>query len=351
MMKNPKTLFTFFGVAVLGPASAAELVYEPFDYTAAAPLSLLEGGTGWGAPWTDDISSGAISSSGMSYTDTLGNALSVSGLGLETTGSITTRNFRSVAAGVLTDVWISFLYQLPATNSLFEGITFYRGGTALFSISNPSIDASATISLGNSVANSSVSTQKGSFGTTHFVVLHLTEAGGSGGADKVEAFIDPVFAANPSQPDATILAANFDFDTVRIAGQNGATLFVDELRIGDTFADVSPHTPGADPDSDGDGLSDGEETVLGLDPLTSDAALIAAIQDHPDYFGLYDTAGILALDEGGVILPQTGNDPVGFTFEVQHSTNLLAWPVLETFTRSVALPGSKDFLRVTFDTP
>jgi hypothetical protein len=350
MMKKPASLL-LLGLAALAPAQAAELVYEPFDYSAAAAITTLDGGTGWGTAWTQDGSSGVVSTAGMSYTDSLGNVLAVSGLGMETTGTTTTRNFRSVGTGQLTDVWISFLYQLPASNSLFEGITFYRGATALFAISNPSIDTSAAIVLGNSVTGGSASTFKGGFGTTHFVVLHLIEGGGTSGADKVEAFIDPVFSGNPSQPDASVQAANFDFDTIRIAGQNGAPLFIDEFRIGETFADVSPHTPGADPDSDGDGLSDGEETVLGLDPFLSNTALIAAIQAHPDYFGLYDSTSILELTDGGVVLPQTGNDPVGFTFEVQHSTNLSAWPPLETFTRSVALPGGKNFLRVTLATP
>jgi hypothetical protein len=350
-MKNPTLHLSILGIATSAHLQAAGLVYEPFDYTAAAAITSLDGGSGWDAGWTQDGASGVVSAAGMTYTDTLGSALTVSGLGMATTGTETTRNFRTVSTGPLTDVWISFLYQIPASNSLFEGITFYRGSTALFAISNASIDTSATITLGNSVTGGSASTQKGVFGATHFVVLHLSEGGGTSGADKVEAFIDPAFAANPSQPDATTQAANFDFDTVRIAGQNGATLLIDELRIGETFADVCPHVPGADPDSDGDGLSDGQETVLGLDPFLSNAALIAAIQAHPDYFDLYDSTGILELSDGGIILPQTGTDPVGFTFEVQRSTNLSTWPPLETFTRSVALPGGKNFLRVTLDTP
>lgn len=348
-MKNPIFTLAPLALLTLSRAWAAELVYEPFDYTAAAGVTSLAGGSGWNAAWTQDGSSGVISSAGMTYTDSLGNVLTVSGLGMETTGSATTRNFRTVSGGPLTDVWISFLYRLPASNSLFEGVSFYRGSTALFSISNTSVDTSSSITLGNSVTPANVNTLKGVFGTTHLVVLHLTEGGTS--PDKVEAFIDPPFAAIPSQPDGTIQAANFNFDTVRIAGQNGATLFVDEFRVGSTFADVTPHTPGGDPDTDGDGLTDGQETVLGLDPFVSNAALVAAIKANPGYFGLYNSAGMLQLTNGGVVLPQTGNDPVGFTFEVQHSTNLSTWPPLETFTRSVVLPGGKNFLRVTLDTP
>ena len=76
-----------------------------------------------------------------------------------------------------------------------------------------------------------------------------------------------------------------------------------------------------------------------------------AIQANPSYFGLYNSTTILGLGNGGIVLPKNGSDPVGFTFEVQRSTNMVDWPALETFTRSVPLPGSKNFLRVTFDTP
>lgn len=338
-------------LATLLPLHAAELVYEGFNYPAAAVVTAQEGGSGWNAGWTQDGESGVVSAGGLSFTDSLGNVLNVSGLGMETTSTATARNFRTVAAGPLTDVWISFLYHLPASNSLFEGISFYRGTAVQFAISNPSVDTSSTITLGNPVSGPNVSTHKGSFGITHFVVLHLIEGGGTSGTDKVEAFIDPAFSATPSQPDASLQSANLDFDAIRIAGQNGATLFIDEFRIGASFSDVSPHASGGAIDTDNDGLSDNQETVLGLDPLVSNAALIAGIQANPSYFGLYNSTTILALGNGGIVVPKSGVDTAGFTFEVQRSTNLTDWPVLETFTRSVPLPGNKSFLRVTFDTP
>lgn len=337
--------------ATLLPLQAAELVYEGFDYPAAAAITTQEGGAGWNAGWTQDGESGVVSAAGMTYTDSLGNLLNVSGLGMETTGPATTRNFRTVSSGPLTDVWISFLYQLPASNSLFEGITFYRGTAAQFAISNTSVDPSSTITLGNSVSGANASTHKGVFGNTHFVVLHLIEGGGTAGMDKVVAFIDPPLSAVPSLPDASVQSANLDFDTIRIAGQNGATLLIDELRIGASFAAISPHTSDGDVDTDHDGLSDNQEIVLGLDPFVSNAALITAIRANPAYFGLFDSTTILSQGKGGIVLPKNANEPVGFTFEVQRSTNLTDWPVLETFTRSVPLPDGKNFLRVTFDTP
>ena len=336
-------------IAIPAHVRASELVYEPFNYTAAENLTSQVGGSGWADGWTQDGQSSVIGTDGLTYTDAIGNILNFAGKTAATTGTATTRNFRAIANGPLTDVWISFLYQLPASNLKFEGLSFYRGSQALFAISSSSVDPSAAISLGNTLAGGGVSTQKGSFGVTHFVVLHLTEGAGAGGTDRVEAFIDPLLAGVPSLPDGTIYASNFDFDAIRLAGQDGSTLWVDEFRIGYTFNDVSPHLAVAPSDGDGDGLTDAEEAVLGLDPGHSDAALIAAIQSHPDYFGLYDSTGMLGLGQGGVVLAQTANNPVNFIFEVQHSVNLTAWPAFETYSRNVELPDGKNFLRVTLD--
>ena len=347
MMKQTHLILA--GLALAASAPAAELAYEPFAYTAAAALTDQEGGSGWDFAWTQDGEPCVVAAEGMAYTDASAKVLTVSGLAAETTGTATTRNFRTLAGGTpVDDVWVSFLYRLPVTNNKFEGLSFYRGSTSLFSISNPSTTATSNIfvTIG---AGAGTSTNKGSFGTTHLIVLHLEDGAGSGGADKVSVYIDPLLTGNPSVADATAQGSNLEFNAIRLAGQDGATLFVDEFRIGASYADVTPHTAGADPDSDGDGLSDAQEAVLGLDPQVSNTALIAAIQAHPDYFDLYTAAGILAQANGGVILQKSGNNPLSFTFEVQQSDNLTAWPALETITREITLPSDKQFLRVTLE--
>ncbi|WP_193210437.1 hypothetical protein [Luteolibacter marinus] len=324
--------------------SAAELAYESFDYSASADVTGESGGTGWSAGWTQDGESCVVRSEGLGYTDGNGNVLNTAGFSLDTTNVATTRSFRDVD-GLKSDVWISFLYHLPGSNSKFEGVSFYRGATSVFGISNSSANTGPTMAL--NVGNGSITMSKGQFGVTHFVVLKVSSGTGSGGNDQVEAFIDPVLTGVPSFPDGVVSLADFDFDRVRIAGQDGSPLFVDELRIGPTYADVSPHAAAGGDDSDGDGLTDAQEAVLGLDPGVSDASLIAAIQAHPEYFGLFSDAGMLALGKGGVVLPKSGEGPVGFTFEVQHSGDLSAWPVLETYNRSVELPADRNYLRVT----
>jgi len=328
---------------------AAQLVYEPFNYAAGTILTSQTGGSGWTASWTQDGQPCVTGADGLSYVDGSGKILNVSGQRADTTGTATTRNFRTVAGGPLTGVWISFLYHLPVSNSKFEGISFYRGSTSLFSVNSPTSDSTARISLVNNPTGGGVNTQKGTFGTTHFIALHLIEAGGAGGADRLEAFIDHLLAVGPTTADATLDYSNFDFDTIRVAGQDGATLMFDEFRVGNSYADVAPHT--ATDDGDGDGLTNAQEAVLGLNPAVSDAGLIAAIRSHPDYFGLHHAAEILTLSRGGLLLPQSGNAPVSLTLEVQHSPDLTNWSGLQTYTRNVVPPAGKNFVRVNIETP
>lgn len=325
---------------------AAQISAKAFDYTPASQLTGLAGGSGWAGVWSQDGESAVTGGTGLSFTDSSGNVLDVSGLAVDTAGTATTRSVREFSSSH-NNVWISMLFRLPAANSKFEGVTFARGAQQVFTISNPSNTTGPGISLVNNLAGGgTVATGQGAFGQTQLVVLKLTKGGGTGGADRVEAFINPVLTETPSVPAATINGANFDFDRVRIAGQDGSSLLVDELRVGDTYGDVTPHAA-ADNDSDNDGLTDSQELFLGTDPFVSDAALVAGIQAHPDWFNLLTASQILAQDNGGVVLKQTAGNPVNLIFEVQQTEDLTLWQTLETFTRQIELPSGKSFLRVS----
>lgn len=350
-MKSPLPAL-LAGLGVLTCAQAAPLFHEPFAYPAASSLTGLTGGTGWPGAWLVDGGSVSVTSAGLQYSDPAGNILTVSGLAANTAGTATTRSLRDLGSPDLNNVWISFLYQLPSSNSKFEGVSFYRATQQVFTVSNPSTTTTPAVYLTNNlVGGTGVNTGQGVFGQTHLVVLKLTKTGGAGGVDRVEAFIDPGLASTPSAPNATIDGANFDFNRVRIAGQDGSALLVDELRIGASFAEVTPHVFSGDLDADGDGLSSEQEAILGLNPNISDASLIAGIQAHPDWFGLYTASGILELANGGVILPRDASNPVSLIFEVQQSEDLVNWDMLETFSRRIELPAGKNFLRLRIETP
>lgn len=344
-MKNPY----FWLTAALASLScdAAQISQESFNYAAGSSLTPQAAGSGWLDAWYNDGNPVVTGAAGLGFTDALGNILNATGLSADTTGTATTRSLRVINSGLLNNVWISFLYQLPTSNNKFEGVSFYRGTQQAFSISNPTTTATAAIYLTNNLNGGTISTQRGTFGVTHLVVLKLIKGGGASGTDRVEAFIDPILSENPSSPSATIDGANFDFDRMRLAGQDGSTLLVDELRVGQNFSDVTPHTAAPDDDADDDGLTDAQEAVLGLDPAVSDAALVAGIKAHAEWFGLYTASAMLELGKGGVMIPQTSSDPVKLIFEVQHSQNLTRWDTLETYNREVELPSGKNYLRVT----
>lgn len=329
--------------ALAVPCGAALLIDEPFDYSSGI-LTGGAGGAGWSEAWTQDGESCVVVTNQLGYFDSAFNALSVSGQSLTTTGSATTKNFRYVSNGPLNDVWISFLFRLPASNSLYEGINFYRGSTSIFAISNSSTttDPNITLNKGTPGYDSGI----GEFGKTYFIVLHLTANGATDGNDLLELYVDPLLSGPVGDPVISISGADLSFDRLRIAGQNGATLEVDELRIGETFSDIAPYTTDSQyQDPDGDGLTNAQEAELGLNPGVSDAALIAAIQEHPDYFGLFNQDGILNLVDHGLVI-EGGEDSAELIFEIQQSSDLFWWQNYETVHRSMELLPGKNFLRL-----
>ncbi len=156
------------------------------------------------------------------------------------------------------------------------------------------------------------------------------------------------YAKLASDPDYVLIASgalnstNSSFLTVGIGGGAIAADF--------SNFELSKLSSSTGDDADDDGLTDAQEAVLGLNPGVSDAALIAAIRNNPEFFGLHDAAGMLALGGGGVMLPQTGGDPVNLTLEVQYSADLTRWYGLQTYNRDVELPVGKNFLRLRIET-
>lgn len=84
-------------------------------------------------------------------------------------------------------------------------------------------------------------------GTTHLFVAQIEFGAGAGGEDHVNFYIDPT--PGLSAPDvAAALSADTtrsaSFDRVRIQSGNGqAPVNFDEVRIGTTFASVTPAVP------------------------------------------------------------------------------------------------------------
>ena len=341
-------IWIIMALGACGFASGAMLYHEPFDYP-AADLTGNNGGAGWTGAWTDSGNPVVVSTSGLTYSDPAGRILNVSGGSANSAdgGASTTISLRDFSSS-LNNVWISFLYQLPATNNKFEGVSFYRASQQVFSVSNPSTTTNAAIYLTNNLfANNGVNTGIGVFGQTHFVVLKLTKSGGTGGADRIQMFIDPVLTVAPSSPAASIDGTNFDIDRVRIAGQNGGSLLVDEIRVGAIWEDVSAHFTPPSLDSDFDGLTDARETTLGLDPNVSNVALIAAVRANASWFSLHAPAEITDMSIGGLNILQYAPGEMEYSFNLRDRFGNLS----EFIYGSLTTPPARRFLRLEIEGP
>ncbi len=330
------------------PAEGGLLIHDSFDYPAGDLAGT--GGSGWTGPWEGSNPVAAISS-GLTYADMIGNTLATSGAALDTGDgdAVTTISSRETGArnGGL---WISVLIQPQNSSGDFVGVSFYQGGLAnadaRFAIEHAGGKNLRLTRRGGGTAHSEP--YQTTIGETVLAVIHLVPGGGGGdpALDRIDVFFDPVLGEEPGFPHASLEIGGLQFDRVRIAAQNGRSSLVDELRVGDTYADVTPYTPAADPDHDGDGLTDSQEAELGLDPFFPDTQFIAAVKANPALFGLHSRDEILDLKLRRPVISVSGAS-VGYSLDLARRDGA----VLETIQAPVPSPPSRLFLRLYLDTP
>ena len=192
-------------------------------------------GTGWTGNWSG------------SYT--LGGASLDSGNGLVTSGGSSTGGayFNSNPGGEPTrlittpattgDVWVSWLQESNPNNGDLGQLRFQSGGNMqfvigqhfdsnIFKIYNPDVDGAVT--------NSGVAISGTQFVTVRFNL----------DSKAVSLWINPTGLGTGLTPSSAAAASTapggaFSFDTLKFTSQT-ATFNVDEVRVGTTWADVSP---------------------------------------------------------------------------------------------------------------
>lgn len=253
----------------LARTGAATLVYESFDYTAGSELLGQSGGTGFGSyTWSDSSAPGnrdTISSGSLSYGSlpTAGNsALAVSPTNATT--SNVRRRFSDIPGTAGTTTWVSFLFALkqtaaPLTTGDYATLavsaftlpgalgTVHFGifekpdgepGEKVFGIGSTQITA-AGLSEVPLVAQQ-----------TYFLVARIDWNAGSNPED-IYLYVNPTIGGSePSGASASasikIGAGSTADGTNRLAslglyaGEIGPEWAYDEIRIGSTFADVTP---------------------------------------------------------------------------------------------------------------
>lgn len=305
-------------------ARAALLAYEPFTNAPGSAILGSGGGTGFSQVWQTNGSGGVATNLafGLGYTDSSNNVLVVAGNAAFFQG-LTTANTsmqpcrlfdfsRGTNAAEASTTWISFLVVRQGPTGTLAGNPYGRGANVCHDLSsnqklavgNSSAATTNTVGLipaGNSANLKSSTNTFG--GCTNFVVVRIDHV--SGANDSAWLFVNPNLAAEPSTNSANASSlGGFDFSFNRLRVFSGghssttqpyAELIVDEYRVGETYADVTPHTG----------------------PTPSGPIVINRV----------------TLSGANVVLAGTGG-PAGGTFLVLTSTNCLVassnWPAVVT---------------------
>jgi hypothetical protein len=250
--------------------SAALIIYEGFDYAVGTNVRTQTGGSGWSGAWTDTANANATetaTSPGLTY-----GSLEVLGNKLTSTGQQNNASANGTSAFLLRDtaqsfgtdgtsVWLSFISQRTGSKS--------NGGTAqplnyqrVFSLSlfTGTTEQASVGELSNDPAdvwalNSDLTTFAPSAHTTtpldtqSFLLVRLDFIAGVS-TDKAYLWVNPDLSLGEPAlgTEAATITDELSFNRIRLTvggSQNtGATAtasgLFDEIRVGDTFADVTP---------------------------------------------------------------------------------------------------------------
>ncbi len=267
---NPRTYFplglaALAAVSVVGVAPAQVVAYDPFNQTFPSYPFQLNGSasSGGGAVWPGGSTNtwgpafgsngGSVVSGSLAY-----GPLQVGGNSAVFTwfspqnGSL--RSLVSSRGGAPADMWLSFLMAGTAAGN--QGLSLYFGGS--FGNENLWLGTPGGSTYGFRVGPAAaadstthtVSTAVAATGATHFLAAHLVLSGPTTADNSVTLYVDPDFASlgtgtAPTGGSSVSFSGlfSFPFEQVTLENRSGVsndTVRFDEIRIGSTWADVSP---------------------------------------------------------------------------------------------------------------
>jgi len=247
------TAAMFLAAVASTPAHAVLLAYDGFNYTVGAQLQGLNGGSGWSGAWQANVAptnSGSVVS-GLSYTDTDGRQLQVSGGAAATDANVffsqlTRATTESFGAGGTT-TWVSFLVRNASftTGLGYAAATLGQG----YTFGSPAMVGGLVTSLSGTVGF--VAPFYGSGGpqtlatvaanAVTLVALRFDFAAASGN-DALSLWLNPKLTGSAGVPDASASLANYAsiISGLTLVHGDNRTFTYDEIRIGQSFADVTP---------------------------------------------------------------------------------------------------------------
>ena len=359
MKTNLKTIVGLLGavfcLATLTNTGHASLIpYEPFNYTTSIPNGTASTASGFTGNWTCGTTPSIAA--GMTYA-----ALPTANGSLSSTSG---RQFVTFASSLSSGTkWVSFLFNQAGNNGGNHcGVYFLNGGTGLFfgyglnpvTATTGALRPGSILTTGTAVANATslASSFTGTYGTTPYLVAIKIDFNTSGANDTVTIYINPT--ANSATPvvAATYTVTNFDVGTITGIGfQNpggGFAIKADEIRVGDSYADVvggsggpSPIAPVITGVAPGTGLTNGGTVVT-----ITGSNFLAGVTVK---FGPNPGTGILLNNSSNITVTTPAGAP-GAVNVVVENTNTLAGTNLNGFTyvlppppplpRPTIIPGS-----------
>jgi len=261
MMPSTTVRWTLAGLIQLVAASSSAvgqvIAYEGFNYSAGTNLNGLNGGTGWGNAWSEpsfgtgnqnDLVPETIQAGSLTF-----GSLSTTGNRVVTGGrfSYDIRNLGTALGAAGTTRYASFLLRRdtvgpdPVNNGPdYGGLVFgdENNPNSLF-VGKPGGGTLGNYALENGVGNGQVSTSRPEvLGTTALLVVRFDFTAGN---DTFRLYVNPTpGGTEPSVADATKTDLNISsLIGVSISTGASAAWSVDEIRLGNTFADVVAPVP------------------------------------------------------------------------------------------------------------
>lgn len=222
-------------------AQASLIFYDGFDYAPGA----IAGVGGW-----TNSGEGTVASPGLAYVDSTLAQLSSTGNRLDSDLSDNTSfaSFRNLGNSYDTNgqtIYISFLARMDENvagpRNRFAGVSLMGSGGEHFFMGAGGGSGTWGIDNKQSIANSSAAVTN-----LTLLVYRLDYTTGNPTSGTTSLFINPDLANMPAVADVTLAnAPAFSFDQIRVHaggfGENSLNEFeVDEIRIGTTWADVTP---------------------------------------------------------------------------------------------------------------
>ena len=269
----------------MNSAHGALLAYEGFDYPDGSDITGQNGGLGWTNAWYEIAAFPSTSVAGsLTYTDQSGNKLITTGNKLRNSGDATASNTSQpsrtlahyfTATETNQTTWLTCLAQRFGTKDVDPngGPDFYGRGANISmadTVDDPDSDPATLtyrftygshtgekldvweIDIASPVFEIQTTNSIEQISLLAFRVDHITNTVDTVPNDVVFMWVNPPLGVEPSTNTAAAIIGDtelsFDHFEFFAGGNNGTYLqaewYVDEIRLGTTYADVTPFTPG-----------------------------------------------------------------------------------------------------------